>query len=190
MKFLNTDLFKEPVFSSIMDAKKNQAFHSLSTVYIQLVRQSDIPRLATLYLQAYSSLPRYSEPNYAKAASYLYQLYRQSGNTFYQAQVCGVTAGFVVLDPNWMDPSSPGRVMEVHELVVAAGYQGSGLGSRLLHFAMQLAGDKKRRVVSLWAGAGNTKALACYRDKFGFVSDREEGEWVHLSLDLNRFSYG
>ena len=171
-----------------LDRDSRRHVHSGRNVSIVPVRESELPKLARIYMNAYRGMEQYGEPSLDKAARYLRQLYRSCPHGFFKARIGGKTAGFIACDPDWVEPGS-GKVMEVHELVADPQWQGFGVGGRLLRFAIDYGRVLGRRTLSLWAGEGNVKALSWYRKKFGFVSDRQGGVWVHLHRRIEAPGY-
>jgi ribosomal protein S18 acetylase RimI-like enzyme len=162
--------------------------HTKPKIAVVPVRESELPGLARIYMNAYRGMEQYGEPSLDKAIRYLRQLYRSCPQGFFKARIRGKTAGFIACDPHWLEPGR-GKVMEVHELVADPQWQGYGIGGRLLRFAFDYGRTLGRRTLSLWAGEGNTKALSWYRQKFGFATDRKAGVWVHLHRGIDAPGY-
>jgi ribosomal protein S18 acetylase RimI-like enzyme len=94
------------------------------------------------------------------------------------AEVKGSFAGFVYFfdgDHPWFEPEVDkfGHIMEVH---VKPQYQGKGIATRMLDYAMEDLRKRNVRVAYIDTGANNVEALRLY-EKMGF---REFGRTIHF----------
>lgn len=94
------------------------------------------------------------------------------------AEVGGLFAGFLyffVGNNPWFDPDVEryGHILEVH---VKAEYQGMGIATRMMEYAMEDLKTRNVKVIYIDAGANNAKALRLY-EKMGF---REFGRTIHF----------
>jgi ribosomal protein S18 acetylase RimI-like enzyme len=94
------------------------------------------------------------------------------------AEVNGSFAGFVyffVGDHPWFEPEVDrfGHILEVH---VKSQYQGRGIATRMLEYAMEDLRKRNVSVIYIDTGANNVEALHLY-EKMGF---REFGRTIHF----------
>jgi ribosomal protein S18 acetylase RimI-like enzyme len=103
-------------------------------------------------------------------------------NDLIVAEVNGSLAGFVyffVGDHPWFEPEVDkfGHIMEVH---VKPQYQGRGIATSMLNYAMEDLRKRNVRVVYIDTGANNVEALRLY-EKMGF---EEFGRTIHFKKTI------
>jgi ribosomal protein S18 acetylase RimI-like enzyme len=99
-------------------------------------------------------------------------------NDLVVAEVDGSFAGFVYFFVNshpWFEPEveSYGHILEVH---VKEEYQGLGIATRILEYAMEDLKKQNVNVIYIDTGGDNAKAIRLY-EKMGF---REFGRTIHF----------
>ncbi len=150
-------------------------------VAIVPAHQDDLPRLATIYMQAYRGMEEYAEPDEEKAYHYLHWLFSSCSQGFFKALVQGRIAGLMACNPNWKDLGE--RILEIHEIAVDPWYRGHGLGSKLMAHALEYGRSLGRSRVGLWVGQDNVKAYRWYLG-MGFEEQGRKGRWIKLSAPL------
>jgi ribosomal protein S18 acetylase RimI-like enzyme len=103
-------------------------------------------------------------------------------NDLIVAEVNGSFAGFVyffVGDHPWFEPETDkfGHILEVH---VKPQYQGKGIATRMLDYAMEDLKKRNVRAVYIDTGANNAEALRLY-EKMGF---REFRRTIHFKKTI------
>lgn len=148
------------------------------TIAIRPGTLEDIPALVDLLLAAYQGLEEYGEEGPAEARHYLKWLRRTCKEGFLVAEVEGRPVGFIAACPDWKDWEL-GRVLEIHEIVVAPAWQGKGVGRALMEEAYALGRAYGMALAALWVGERNYKARQWYA-KLGFREIGRWGDWIRM----------
>ncbi|HEX8381608.1 MAG TPA: GNAT family N-acetyltransferase [Allosphingosinicella sp.] len=91
-----------------------------------------------------------------------------------ETQRGGAPIGFALLAGTDLPGSEPGGAdLELKRIYTLSRFHGSGMGSRLMHCAAELARDKGARRLLLGVYAGNERAIAFYgKNGFKRIADR------------------
>ena len=152
-------------------------------IVIRKARKEELPKLAEIYLSAYEGMEHYAYYDYEEALDYMEWLYRGHKDGFFVAEVNGEPVGFVACNPFWRD-RFVGRTCEIHEVAVAKGWKGKGIGRMLMQRALEYGREKGCRTASLWVGEGNTLAIEWYR-RLGFKRAGRWGVWIRMRKNLS-----
>jgi len=134
-------------------------------------------RLIEVYREAYRDLPEYSYREPEEIADYLRWLYQIDPEGFLVAHAGGEVRGFIAVCRYWRDRVH-GEVGEIHELAVHPRWQGQGIGKLLMSAGMELL-ERDHRLLALWVGEKNHRALEFYR-RLGFHEVGKVGRWLRM----------
>lgn len=146
----------------------------MTGVVLRPARPEDLPSIAVArartWQAAYAAqvdaddLRRLTTPEALEA--WVVRAAEGTSTTFWVAEVAGSTAGFAAFGAERAESPVLWRG-EVHALYVAPEHWRTGLGSSLLHVALDELTERGHDVVTLWVLDGNEPALAFYR-RHGF----------------------
>jgi len=131
--------------------------------------------LIEIYSDGYGDLERYHYKKRRDIRSYIKWLYKVDPFGFLVGYVDGKRAGFIAGSRRWND-SRYGDISEIHELVVRSSFKGKEVSDRLLE---ALLGLYKGRIVGLWVGEENHRAIRFYK-RYGFVETGKVGIWIRM----------
>lgn len=138
-----------------------------------------LPKLCSIYIEAYKSLPEYGYQNKNEAKRYLKWLYKGDPNGFIVAFENDEPIGFIACHNNWWDSKLEKVVGEIHEFAVLPSYQGRGVGTVLFEESIKYLRSKNRNTIGLWVGEGNEKASKFY-ERRGFKYTGKWGKWRRM----------
>lgn len=155
--------------------------HLLQTLTIERLTppefSRELERLIGVYREAYRDLPEYSYHDPEEIADYLRWLYQVDPEGFLVARIGGEVCGFIAVCRYWRDRVH-GEVGEIHELAVHPRWQGQGIGRLLMQAGMELL-ERDHRLLALWVGEGNRRALRLYQ-RLGFHKAGKVGRWLRM----------
>ncbi|ASJ10195.1 GNAT family N-acetyltransferase [Thermococcus sp. P6] len=138
--------------------------------------------LVGIYMRGYEGMRQYGGEGEDYARRYLRWCWGKAKDGFFVAKVGDRIAGFIVCDADWYSKYEKGTVGAIHEFVVDSGFQGHGIGRKLMEKCMEYLGKHNDRV-ELWVGEKNRKAMEFYRE-YGFRRGGQSGIWVRMVKDL------
>lgn len=133
--------------------------------------------LINIYLSGYKGLEEYAYTDKGDVKRYLKWLYKKDPEAFFIASLRNKTVGFVSGCRYWHDRIY-GEIGELHEIVVDKSFQGQGIG-KALHETMLSFLFKYHKIIGLWVGEKNKKAIKFYQDS-GFKIVGQVGKWFRM----------
>ncbi|ADB58108.1 GNAT family N-acetyltransferase [Archaeoglobus profundus] len=149
---------------------------------IRKVTKEDEKHFVEVYTLAYKGLEEYAYTSKRDVKLYFRWLLKRDPEGFF-TYVAGKPVGFIACDCNWFSVFEGEEVAEIHEIVVHPEWQGKGIGTSLMKKALDYAKERGRKVVELWVGVKNLKAIRFYK-KFGFKERGVFGRWLRMTLNL------
>ncbi len=137
--------------------------------------------LQALYLEAYGQDYLYAYRDPKRVRRYLRWLLKHAQGGFWVAFDQGRPVAFLALQPDCRFQGE--TVPEIHELVVAPGYQKRGLGQRLMEEAFRFLEALGHKKVALWVGEHNDRAKKFY-ERLGFKETFHQGAWIRMERPL------
>jgi len=139
--------------------------------------RGDERHFVNVYMLAYEGLGEYAYTSRRDVKWYFRWLLRRDPEGFYTF-VIDLPVGFVACDCNWSSMFE-GEVAEIHEIVVHPRWQGKGIGTALMNVALSYATERGKKIVELWVGIGNCRAIRFYK-RFGFEERDMFGRWLRM----------
>lgn len=149
---------------------------------IRKVTKEDEKAFIDVYMSAYRGLEEYAYTSKKDVKWYFRWLLKRDEEGFF-TYIAEKPVGFIACDCNWFSVFEGDEVAEIHEIVVHPEWQGKGIGTALMQKALNYARERGKKVVELWVGVGNSKAIRFYK-KFGFEERGVVGRWLRMTLNL------
>jgi len=111
-----------------------------------------------------------------KGKEYFTKIFRSPDSQCFVAEDSGVLVGYIVLSERFIDYRKS-RCVEINDLGVTPGYQSKGIGSLLIHKAVEWAKEKGYQKMYVSCYFTNTRAISFYR-KNGLTE-------IDLDLEMN-----
>ncbi len=150
---------------------------------IRRVSVEDLKAFVNVYKEAYRGLEEYAYIRSKDIKWYFRWLMNRDRDGFFAAVLNDNPVGFIASDTNWFSFFEGEEVGEIHEIVVHPRWQNRGIGSSLMIKALDYIRSRNRKVVELWVGIGNYKAIRFY-ERFGFVKRGCMGRWLRMIKKL------
>ncbi|CAB50612.1 GNAT family N-acetyltransferase [Pyrococcus abyssi] len=134
--------------------------------------------LIEVYMRGYEGLEEYGGEGRDYARDYIKWCWKKAPDGFFVAKVGDRIVGFIVCDRDWYSRYEGKIVGAIHEFVVDKGWQGKGIGKKLLTKCLEFLG-KYNDTIELWVGEKNFGAMRLY-EKFGFKKVGKSGIWIRM----------
>ncbi len=139
--------------------------------------KSFLDPLINVYISGYKGLEEYAYTDRRDVKRYLKWLYNKDPQAFFIAILKTKVVGFVAGCRYWHDRIY-GEIGELHELVVDKPVQEQGIGRALQQIILSFL-FTYHKVIGLWAGEKNKKAIKFYQDS-GFKIVGQVGKWLRM----------
>lgn len=136
-----------------------------------------LPEIVEVYLDGYRDIMEYAYHKRRDVKDYLRWLYRNDPGAFVVAFQDNDIVGFISGNRKWWDRIY-GEIGEIHELVIRKDYQRKGIGRKLLEEELRYL-EEKNRIIGLWVGEKNYRAIKFY-ERFGFEVVGKVGIWLRM----------